>query len=863
MRTTNNDRTELRKATLGTNLTEGTNAVKAAVTDALGGISANSASAALVEVSVAAAISGLGMAYNSFEAHKEAGKNAYDLFIQDYHAGTVSFFLPNTEREREDYQKCFAHFLQLFQEGEQGNNSPLMRRAGISYATNVDKFVPNTFIGKTTYHGTSFSLISAAQLVFAGIYENARKEDLILDTARNGSDLLLRAKLRACLKAIFSYKTMNPLDYEVSSKTLKPSVLHRLDLVRFMILAFANLLINAQHPADLNPATDIPLSAQQAKALCAEIKSKIDVILLYDRGDIKSPWAYLNTMHEKEMFFDFLALIKREVEELEEGYQSKILNQLDLNELVAQSQGVLQELNELWHQIIYFDKPETEAVCLLYLVRALSNALDDRTDFWSKLPDIYKQARVAILAIPGLQKPYGTVMDLLGLFFYLNTGDREKILDAMKPVFPSIRRCLKNINKDFISSLAGVETAQTKPAQAFLMNLIALSTESFPPFIQEPQRESGQSTLQQQFANLNTLQISQPNVQSSAAFTWNILENFADNPENADTKSTPTKRTPSKKEKGSLSHQTLQHITGLIQSEYQFLDTLRIVYAFQGLLDSNKNLLLHKNVVGMVKKVLSTLERKTGGLIHDMQQLYNQVNIRDKINTEEKDEDSNHRRHYILDVLSDKKAMLRARHTKELIDAAIGMVDSVEFSSGVVGGLISQVEAIYYASHEEFIAEKEQLLTALQLPTSMQRQKSMPIRRASDAQEIKSIATASIDTQTDLADNNTTVVAPEVVQEPAPNQNLRLLFILRIMRAVSAFLLIVGLLILLSLAYAAPFTAIITALTTQQTTLGTVAGGMSTVVGGVGVVLSHLFKPKAEGVTPPQTLSSSTLAAHT
>lgn len=857
MRKANEERTKFRTAALGKNLSAGTDSVKEAVATALGGISENSASAALVTISAEAAIAGLTLAYNSFEAHREAGKNAHDLFVQDYHAGTVSCFLPDIEREREDYQKFFAHFLQLFQEGEQGNDSPLMRRAGISYATNVDKLVPNTFMGKTTYHGTSFSLISAAQLVFAGIYENARKEDLILDTARNGSDLLLRAKLRSCLKTIFSYKSMNPLEYEVS-RTLKPSILHRLDLLRFMILVFANLLINAQHPAELSPAPDTPLSAQQAKELCAEIKSKIDVILLYDRGDAKSPWAYLNTMHEREMFFDFLALIKREVEELEEGYQSKILNQLDLNELIAQSQGVLQELNELWHQIIYSGKPGTETVCLLYLVRALSNALDDRTDFWSRLPSIYQEARVVMPTVSGLQKPYGTVMDLLGLFFYSNIADREKILEAMKPDFPSIRRCLNNINKDFIFSLPG--TAQAKPAQAFLMNLIALSTESFPPFIQEPQRESGQSTLQQQFAYLNTLQISQPNAQSSA-FTWSILENFADKPENTDTKATPTKRTPSKKEKRSLSQETLQHIKGLIQAECQFLDTLRIVYAFQGLLESNKNLLLHKNVVGMVKKVLGTLERKTNSLMRDMQQLYNQVNMRDKINTDEKDEDSNLRRHCILDVLSDKKAMLRVKHTKELIDAAIEMVDSVEFSRSVERDLTNQVESIYYASHEEFVAEKEQLLSILKLPMTMSRQESMPIRRVSETNEIKSIATDSKDTQTDPVGNEAAIVTPVVAQEPtsAPNQNLRLLFILRIMRAVSAFLLIAGLLILLSLAYAAPYAAIITALTAQQMTLGTVVGGLSTVVGGVGLALSVFFKPRAEVVADPSALNTNTL----
>lgn len=863
----NDARTTLRTVMLGTNLSNGTQAIKSTVTDVLSGIPTNSSGGELAKITAVAALETAKKGYDAVTAYNAATKTDTDLFDQDYHAGTVTCFLPTKDGDRKEYQKFLANFLHLFQEGDQGFNSPLMRRAGISYTENVSK-APPAFMFSSPVQGTSFSVISAAKVVFAGLYSSARKEDLILDTARNGSDLLLRAKLRSCLAKIYSRKNDSLATKTWSGESIHPTLhLYHLDILRFIILVFSNLLINAQHPAKLDIYSATPLSAQEAEALCALIKSKINKILVYDKKDPKSPWAYLNSIQERDMIFDFLALINREFEELQEGYQSKILNQLDLNELTEQAQGGLQELNDLWHQIIYLDKPGTEAVCLVYLVRELSNALDDHPDFWKILPNLFIEAKLAMPVIPELQQPYGTVMDALGLIFSLNRAQRQSLLDVMKTEFPNIRRCLKQINQEFVLSLEGLEAIQDRPSQSFLMALVAVSTESYEPFIQEPKRGSGQLSLKRQIENLNTLQIKQTDP-NTLTFKWDILNYFADQAPGSEKKATP-----SKKRLKSLSTATLQSLKAVVRSEYEFLDNLRMVYSLQSFLENNKKELLNKSVIEIVKKVLNTFLSKTNGFIHSMGQLYTQVDMQDKINPDENDLGSNQRRQFIIETLSDKpageaiseenissnkQALHRIKHTRTLITAALERISTDNFSRDLEQNLVDQVDAFIFASHDEFLAQRDLLLTELQLPVQPQVSNLEP--RPSQTIGVKApISTEAKVTQTETNEEHRQEVPPPSNVSPAsnhstrPSQNLNLLLILRIMRAVSAFLLIVGILVLLSLTYGAPYIPIIAALTAQQMSLGMVLGGMSTVVGTVGLALSHFFKPRAVVESPSST----------
>lgn len=842
------------------NLTNGSSVIQQGVTSALGRVADGSATTELAMIGVGLTLEGLRLGYESIEAHAQAGREAYDLFVQDYNTKTVSFFLPNNESGRNGRQRIFNEFIKLFQESDKGRNSPLFRYAGINYTENVEVSVPNTIMGSTKTIGTRYSLISMSALVFAGPGEYGRSGDPILDIALQGSDMFLQDRLPLGLAEIFSYKSNNPLDYGISGH-LRPEILQRLDLVRFMMLVYANLLTNIQHPTDLSADTDMPLSAEEALELCAKVLVRINTIL--SPNPEHTQWDYLKKLYCKPMFDDFLRLVKREVEELQEGYQSKVLNQLDLNGLIAQSHGILQTSNAMWHRIFYLGKHHTKPLQLLYLIRSLSNALDDHPDFWQTFlskKDSKNQPFWPVIA--GLNQPYCTVFDLVGLFSSLVKNQKEQMLATMQELDIPRVICdtLHQLDQFFIQPLeADLLALKENAGHAFLMNLIAISTESRTPFLQEAiVPVAGRPTLQQQVATLNNAQIVGSH---TPAFTWRFLDSLDESIK------TGASRTLTKQRKKSLASQTVTELRLLLKAEYEFLDIVRSLGAFQDLLESNRNILLRKNVRNMLKKVLSSLSQREAKFTTTLQALVAQLNTHDKIDGQEKTADSNQRREYILEMVNDNKGLkYRLRFVKSEIERAITVLDSSEFSKKIEQELIGNVEAVAFTSHAEFTQEREQLFAALQLPG--------PHNSSQSFHETDSVVNSSVDHRdtTTMVLNTHPVLSehesddgvaidqqnlPEGTQQgfvstqntvlPSPDSDLRLQLILQILRAISLFLLVTGLLMLVSLTFGAPYLPLIVSLNAQQLTIGTIGtiigGGVSTVVGGAGLVLSYFFKP--------------------
>lgn len=75
------------------------------------------------------------------------------------------------------------------------------------------------------------------------------------------------------------------------------------------------------------------------------------------------------------------------------------------------------------------------------------------------------------------------------------------------------------------------------------------------------------------------------------------------------------------------------------------------------------------------------------------------------------------------------------------------------------------------------------------------------------------------------------------------NASLQLQLMLRILRLVGTFLLIVGILVLVSLTMGASYLPVIAALSPQQFAVGMTIGGMTALIGGASVGLACFFKP--------------------
>ena len=380
---------------------------------------------------------------------------------------------------------------------------------------------------------------------------------------------------------------------------------------------------------------------------------------------------------------------------------------------------------------------------------------------------------------------------------------------------------------------------QDNAADAFLMNLIAISIEGHPSFLQEAVVPvAGIPTLQQQFSVINNAQIETKEL--PVKFTWRLLDYLTGQSDSV----VSISKSPIKKGKQkNLTVQTGARIKALLKAEYEFLDALRSISALQELLESNRNLLLRKNVRDMLRKVLSFLSIKEGALSHAIEKLIEQITTLDKIDDEEKDEISNQRRQFIVQMRAEKQGLMgRVQLVKREIESAIEILDSPAFVKALETEIREEVNAVY-ASHEDFLIAKEQLIAELRLPVL--RQIAVPSSSAilSDGRQ-ESISRISSDTASSISQESAHDVRLEDDNlEATPNQALRLQFILRILRLASAFLLIVGLLVLVSMTLGASYLPVVAALSPQQLTVGMAVGGMSALVGGAGLGFSCFFKP--------------------
>jgi hypothetical protein len=76
-----------------------------------------------------------------------------------------------------------------------------------------------------------------------------------------------------------------------------------------------------------------------------------------------------------------------------------------------------------------------------------------------------------------------------------------------------------------------------------------------------------------------------------------------------------------------------------------------------------------------------------------------------------------------------------------------------------------------------------------------------------------------------------------------------------ILKVVSGFLLIAGVLALLSLALSAPYLPIVVTLTSQQATSCAVSAGIGMATGAAGLAVSYFFKPTIASEGPPEAWS--------
>ena len=758
-------------------------------------IGGGSASAALVTVVIEATIVGVNKVYQVLEACAEEKLEIYQLFKQDYDSGTSTVFLPKNEKQTNPTYKLLEGFIQLLQVDDKQEKSALFRYAGIHFTKNA--------MSPKKEPGTRYAVISMSSLLSTNPYPYDRSGDQCLDKALRSSDIFLQARLPQSLALIYHFESGGILGFFKDS-VYPTSKLINLSVIRFMVLVFENLLINLQHPCDLDAETNEPLSDEAATHLCENVIDLINRISILMGND--ENFKYLSKIDCGHVFLDFICFMKLEVEQLRKGHQSKKLNHLDLSEIVAQSQEILQRLNRVWYQILYLNKPMTESKQLLYLVGLLSNVLEKHPEDWANFLKILDDQHWSSMTIAGLNYPYRSAIDLIGLFAALSDKQRKALLKSSSRI-PAIEYVLVQLNDNFISSFSEeLSLTQSSATHSFFMNLLALSLESHPPYLQEPQPQAReQFTVRQQIISINNLQIESP---ESSPFTWLILYHTISQPTQLKTNS----QTSVKKERQKyLLPQTVLNLKALMFVQYQFLAAVRNLDSLQELVSNNHNLLLDLKLLTKLKSQLLNLKAKADDLLSTELILIHQIYDQDPIDSLLYDDSSNQRRQFILCLQSEEFGFERRINlTRSAIDAAMTMISSPMFAKTIANEIQDNLEIVDSRYHLNYISNQVSI--------------SRP-------------------EQPELSQNQTLQSGSE---QPLLNSNdtaLQFQFILVVLRMMSIFLLIVGLVVLASLIFGPTQFSIIAGLSPSQQAVGMTLGLISSVEGIAGLGFCRFFSP--------------------
>ena len=601
--------------------TGGTSAITEAATAKLKQIASfnsTSTSSSLSLLAVGATITALSLAHSSIEAHKSADKNAGDLFRLACESGTATYFLPSRLSDCTEEQLFFTEMRKYLKK----KINRLASYANIHFTDNVETTKPGILWG-SKISGTSFSIISYATLFASTGYENVASDDSILEASRRSCDLFIRAKLSNMMETISSYRPKSILGYSTNGG-FRSDVYQSLSFVQFLTLAFSNMLMTLQCPPHLNDKEVLELAAQ--------VRAVINDMILSEK------FSYLrDKILLKDEFMNFLTSMRREVEGLQRGYKSRMLNSLSLGDTVGQCYGILQELTTLWHQILFLDKPHTKPEDLMYVVRCVTSALNEFGDSGNLKK---------LLNMPREQQP--SVLELIGNFSTLTAKDRRAVVEKLSGFGVEISE-ISQLSSGFIEPLTELILSIPKDAnknknknkantevfvQSIILNLIALSVESLPPFL--PERPQGVD-FYKQCAQMN---------REKSFLHKGILKML--NPPDTNELSPRLKKV------------TIDNMEQLLAAHYDFLEATRDLATLHVLFERHRSMILNQGIQERLFNRLAEVS-KTGSLLQEkLYKLYTTVNGEDRILGNLKDKDGsihNSRRLVILQSLCEESVL--------------------------------------------------------------------------------------------------------------------------------------------------------------------------------------------------------------
>ena len=648
------------------NLSDGAEALNINASMKLLDIAKNSSgSGGLALVAVGATVLALETAYTSIEKSKAASLVAADTFTQACEAGTATFFVPESPGSWGEEQRAFLNIKKYLHD----KDPIFVKYANIHVTENFHQTVNNK-----TVKGTSYSIISYANLFLSNAYENSPGDDKILEAAKHSCDLFIKAKLSDILD------TITDENFHIRKWFCSHNLYQRLHFVRILTIAFANILISLQHP----PTLDIKGTIN----LCGQVIDGVNDILLSDR------FRFIRTqMFFHNDFIQYLTSLRREAENLQLGYKSKILNEISLFEVVGKCHGILQGTNSLWHEILFKDSPNTQPDHLLYIVRCITFAVHILDTVGTEKGDDHKRISNWIMKHGILESEHNrdgpvSVIGLITGFskWLVKKQQSSAVVAALRGLGVEANE-LDLLAKNFVQPMRKLFEAYRVPNMEnkipqILEQLIALSIESCLPFL--PEEFHGEDVYQS-CAKLN---LNRELLRND--LIWHQLSE-------TEAHGRQLKKT------------TIGKMKELLKAEFGFLDAVRLFTKMQALLEKNRLFLLREDSQSQLKELLCFLEARLGTFRTKMNDLYVAVNNNDRIVTVNKSSDSSHNkaRKAILSTLSEEGVL---RNRLDILQADIERIQRILASTRFSDRLKKQVMGDWSTIVNAGVVEEEETL---------------------------------------------------------------------------------------------------------------------------------------------------------
>lgn len=784
--------------------------------------------------------------YEAIESYKTNAIKSIDQFHTDVANNTVTVFIPKSGLSSGD--TFMLEFIKAIQGGK-GTKGYLFQYSGIRLDAQK----------RNNIDGTYYSIISMASLPLGAGFGHYQGDDRCLDKARQGSDFYLGSELPFFLDRVNNYPNYG--FFNKQEFNFKPDhTTRRLNRTRFVLMVLGNILLMLQHPPNVkdDDGADVIISDELAIAMCAQLDRMLDSIVLG-----REPFAYIDRLYPypKEGLHteissppyvrDFLNSFRQEVFALKKGYQSKLIHHLNLGELTGQIRGLLQTINSTVGHLLYLDSKQAHNNHLAYLINDLSRVMTAYPTWQQGLKKYYSGKR-SYPKVSGLNKFPTTVIDVVGLFA-LST-DRAGIISALiESKNTNVADRLQRINEFFLlpleplldpvgrqggknmkKSQSGETRASFDAAHVFFMNFLALIIESFPSFIQESfDSTAGVTSIQDQITAINDNHFVS---EASPLFSWNILNNL----ELSSAKELESKSVSGVKE----TPRTLERFKAMLRAHYELLTALRILEPLEQLLSKNEFLLLNRQVQLILIKALETLKSK-------QEKLKNKVEVLS--NTVEEDTQSNpKRKYYLAHILEvDNGFSYWSGALSDSIEQTLKLLTSSHFTQDEERELHSAIDSVateaakIYGVHQDFVEDHEKIISMVQNALQggsrlVMAQASANILSAamddsviesSDEQGLHSSATLPL---------NTVSVGTSTIESLPVTAVFQMKMMCMILAAVSAFMIVAGLILLLSMTFGVGYLSLMSVMTAHHVPLLSMMGGYSIAAGSAGLGVSYM-----------------------